>query len=412
MFEVIICSLVTILPDYLFRRFVQGKRIGQEITFFSVWYELRWGITLCAILTISLITLVFYYHPSTNTVTNYFRTVTILPETGGRVTEVLVANNEDVQAGQLLFRLDSASQEAGVNAARQKMVEVEASQSVAAAQLAAARGTVTEAEGALRQARDNLARETLLAERGSTAARASEKERLENLVSSREGSVAAAIAQMRAVEENINVLIPAQLASAEAALKQTQAELAKTEVHAGVAGRVEQFVLQPGDYVNPVLRPAGILVPALHLEKERFAAGFSQLSADVIHPGMFAEMGCYAKPFKVIPMVVAEVQNVIPSGQYRPTDMLRDPAQTGAPGSVTVFLEPLYAGGADGIPAGASCMANAYTYNHDLIEQGGLGFWKTVYLHVVDTVGLVHAILLRIHMLLMPVQSLVFTGSH
>mgnify|MGYP000551340081 CR=1 FL=1 len=412
MFEVIVCSLVTILPDFLFRRYVQGKRIGYEITFFSVWYELRWGITLCAILTISLITLVFYYHPSTSAVTNYFRTVTILPETGGRVSEVMVANNQDVEAGQLLFRLDASSQRAAVNAAEQKIAEVAASQSVAAAQLAAAQGTVTEAAGALEQARDNLAREMELAQRGSTAARASEQERLENLVASREGSFAAAEAQVAAVEENINVLIPAQLASAQAALEQAEAELAKTDVHAGVAGRVEQFVLQPGDYVNPVLRPAGILVPADHLEKERYAAGFSQLAADVLHPGMFAEMGCFAKPFKVIPMVVAEVQNVIPSGQYRPTDVLRDPAQTGAPGSITVFLEPLYPGGAEGIPAGASCVANAYTYNHDLIEEGGLGFWKTVYLHVVDTVGLVHAILLWIQMLLMPVQSLVFTGGH
>ena len=64
MFEVILCSLVTILPDYLFRRYAQGKRIGKEITFLSVWYELRYGLTACFILTISLITVVFYYHPS------------------------------------------------------------------------------------------------------------------------------------------------------------------------------------------------------------------------------------------------------------------------------------------------------------------------------------------------------------
>lgn len=45
MIEFLLCSLVTILPDYLFRRYRQGKRIGHEITFFTVWYELRWGIT-------------------------------------------------------------------------------------------------------------------------------------------------------------------------------------------------------------------------------------------------------------------------------------------------------------------------------------------------------------------------------
>jgi hypothetical protein len=55
--------MLTILPDYLFRRFVQGKRIGHEITLFSVWFELRWGITLCLILTVSLITTIFYLFP-------------------------------------------------------------------------------------------------------------------------------------------------------------------------------------------------------------------------------------------------------------------------------------------------------------------------------------------------------------
>ena len=54
MLELMICSCSTILPDYLYRRLVQGKRFGKEITFFSVWFELRWGIVACLMLTISL----------------------------------------------------------------------------------------------------------------------------------------------------------------------------------------------------------------------------------------------------------------------------------------------------------------------------------------------------------------------
>ena len=45
MLELMLCSALTVFPDFLYRRFVQGKRIGREITLFSVWYELRWGIT-------------------------------------------------------------------------------------------------------------------------------------------------------------------------------------------------------------------------------------------------------------------------------------------------------------------------------------------------------------------------------
>jgi multidrug resistance efflux pump len=108
MLEIMLCSLVTIVPDYLYRRYVQGKRIGKEITFFSVWFELRWGITACLMLTVSLITAIFYFHPSTNNATAFFRTVPIVPETIGRVAEVKVGFSEPVSQGTVLFTLDSS----------------------------------------------------------------------------------------------------------------------------------------------------------------------------------------------------------------------------------------------------------------------------------------------------------------
>ena len=126
MLELLLCSAVTILPDFLYRRFAQGKRLGREITLFSVWYELRWGITLCVILTISLITTIFYFHPSTSSAVSVFRTVTILPETSGRVAETYVGINQRVTAGQPLFRLDNTEQEAALETARRRIAEVEA----------------------------------------------------------------------------------------------------------------------------------------------------------------------------------------------------------------------------------------------------------------------------------------------
>src|SRR5690348_15183485 len=119
MFELMICSLVTILPDYLFRRYRQGKRFGKEITFYTVWFELRWGITGCLILTVLLITTVFYNHPATTSVTLYFRTIPILPEGNGRVAEIFVTSHTGaVKKGAPIFRLDSSKQEAAVETAR------------------------------------------------------------------------------------------------------------------------------------------------------------------------------------------------------------------------------------------------------------------------------------------------------
>src|SRR6476620_2926581 len=135
MLELMFCSLLTILPDYLYRRFVQGKRFGKEITFYSVWYELRWGITGCVILTVCLITVVFYNHPSTTSVTLFFRTVPIITETTGRVAEVYVGINGPVAKGAPIFRLDSSQQEAAVETARRKIAEAEADLVVAGADL-------------------------------------------------------------------------------------------------------------------------------------------------------------------------------------------------------------------------------------------------------------------------------------
>src|SRR5579864_6531402 len=117
MLELLFCSLLTIVPDYLYRRYVQGKRLGQEITLFSVWYELRWGITTCLILTVLLITVVLYNHPATHNVTSLFRTISIYPEIGGRVSEVYVGYNDRVKKGDPLFKMDGTRQEAALETA-------------------------------------------------------------------------------------------------------------------------------------------------------------------------------------------------------------------------------------------------------------------------------------------------------
>src|SRR5947207_5087316 len=109
-----ICSLLTIFPDFLFRRYVQGKRFGKEITFYSVWFELRWGIISCLMLTVALITVIFYFHPSTTTATLFYRTVPIVPEISGRVSEVHVEFSAPVKKGDVIFKLDSARQEAAI----------------------------------------------------------------------------------------------------------------------------------------------------------------------------------------------------------------------------------------------------------------------------------------------------------
>src|SRR4028118_1374838 len=126
MLELLLCSLLTILPDYLYRRYAQGKRLGREITLYSVWFELRWGIVACLMLTVGLITVIFYNHPTTTSATLFYRSVPIVPEATGRVAEINVGFSDKVAQGTPLFRLDNSKQEAALESARRKIAEVEA----------------------------------------------------------------------------------------------------------------------------------------------------------------------------------------------------------------------------------------------------------------------------------------------
>ena len=333
MLELLLCSLVTILPDYLYRRYGQGKRLGKEITFYSVWFELRWGITACLILTVSLITVIFYNHPSTNNVTLFFRTIPIVPETNGRVAEVNVGVSGPIAQGAPIFRLDSSKQEAAVETARRKIAEVDAELLVARSDILKAEGQVQEARSAHQQTLDELETKEELQRRNPGNVAFREIERLRVRAEGNLGAIASATASKQGSEERITTLLPAQKASAQAELAQAEVELAKTVIRAGVSGRVEQFALRVGDIVNPFMRPAGVLIPEGAGQRILFA-GFGQIEAQIMKKGMVAEVTCVSKPWKVIPMVVTEVQDYIAAGQFRGGEQLID-AQ----------LEALYKGG-------------------------------------------------------------------
>ena len=229
MLELILCSLITVLLDYLFRRHAQGKRWGDQITFFMMWYELRWGIIACLLFTVSLITVIFYDHPSNTNAGTYLRTIPLIPEGGGRVEHLFVKNGESVEAGDPLFSLLDTAQVAGVNIAESQIDQIASAFAQAEVQLEAAKATLVQAKSA---------------------------------------------------------------------------------------------------------RPA----------------------------------------------------------------------------TPTVVTEPLYEGGLSQVMPGSKCIANAYTNNHELLESGDLGLGKTLFLHMLGTVGALHAVILRMQELLLPVQILVFAG--
>jgi multidrug resistance efflux pump len=412
MLELLFCATLTVLPDYLFRRYAQGRRLGHEITLFSVWYELRYGITLCLLLTVSLITVVFYFHPSTTAAVSYFRTVSVMPDSIGRVKEVYVGLNEDVVAGQPLFKLDTDREEAALASARLRVAEVAAQIEVAKTELATSDAQIAQAEAALQQAMDELTRQLTLRERDPGVVTQRQIDTLQSTVDGRQAAVAAARSQKQSLEAQISVLLPAQQAAAEASVAEAQVLLDHRTVMASISGRLTQFTLRPGDVLNPNFRTAGVLIPK-DAGRGYLEAGFSQIEAQVLKPGMTAEALCYSQPFTIVPMVVTGVQSVIATGQFTATERLVDPGAAPPPGSVLTLLEPMFEGGFDGVPPGSSCIVNAYTSNHERLHSDeALSTGTRIWLHTVDTVAIVHAILLRSQALLMPVRALVLGGGH
>ena len=80
------------------------------------------------------------------------------------------------------------------------------------------------------------------------------------------------------------------------------------------------------------------------------------------------------------------------------------------PGTLLASLEPLFKGGIDDVTPGSSCIANAYSNNHDTIVAKDTGAIRGAVLHVVDALALVHALILRLQALVLPFKTLVFSG--
>jgi multidrug resistance efflux pump len=408
MFELMLCSLFTLVPDYLYRRYVQGKRIGKEITLFSMWYELRWGITGCVMLTVLLITTIFYYHPSTSSAALFFRTVPIVPEGSGRVAEVKVDFSAPVKKGDVLFTLDSSKQQAAFETARRKIAEIDAQLISAKVDVVKAEAQLQQANSDYKQAKDELDVKSDLQRRNPGIVPQRDIEKLQVLVDGRQAAIDAAAAAKQSAEVQVSTLLPASKASAEAELAQAQVELDKTVIRAGVDGRVEQFLLRPGDVVNPLMRPAGILIPA-GAGQRSLQAGFGQIEAQVLRPGMIAEAACTSLPWTIIPMVITSVQDYIAAGQFRGGEQLVE-VSNARPGTLLAVLEPLEKDGLADVTAGSSCIVNAYTSNHEEIASKDTPALRGFVLHAIDTVGLVHAMLLRIQALLLPIKTLVLSG--
>lgn len=234
-------------------------------------------------------------------------TVSVSPQIAGYVAEVLVSDNQRVQPGQVLVRLDPAEAsaaleqaEARVAALRAAVANVDDRAALEAAQVGERAAALQSARAQADLARADLDRYGRLAEQGyvssqriqSTRAKAAEAEAGVNQ------AAAGLEAQRRAAGAlgSVRAQTLAELRQAEAAVERARLDLDRTLIRAPVAGVVGARGVRPGQYV----RPGGQLMSVVPLGDAYVVANFKETQVGRLALGQTVEIEADAFPGRVI----------------------------------------------------------------------------------------------------------------
>lgn len=376
--------LLTSFPVII--RYFQLKRRGEAMT---VW-NMRTAVLIWAGLAFFLFLAIFYFHPKSYSGLVPFRTVSVVAQTSGPVTEVAVLNGQRVSAGDLLFRIENSSQKAELKKAEAEFAKIAAAETKARENLKVVQATVVEATASLENLRVDLDNAITLVER-NVGTRDAVRD-LEASFAVAGAELSAARAQVDLAQSELSENIPAQREAAQAALEAAQAALDKTEVRAFSGGTVTQLAMSVGSPASTlILSPAMVIIPDRPAGfPVRLVAGFSQVARSTVYQDMPAEIACDSNinlSFQdaVLPARVVSIQPAVASGQIVPGARLLDPAETARRGSMLVYFELLYPEHEEIMLDGSGCLVQTYTNN----LPGFLG-------HVIAVTGVIKAVGLRI----------------
>jgi membrane fusion protein (multidrug efflux system) len=240
--------------------------------------------------------------------------VRIAPQVAGRVARVLVDDNQEVSAGQLMVEIDPAYFQAKLDqavanhaAATSGLEQAKAQQAAANANAEEARAEVGVAEANATNAAKQLKRTEPLVERQFASRQqldndlATARSTNSNLLASQK-KLAAADAQLQVAASQIDTA-KANLKSAVAQEEQARLDLDYTRVVAPDAGRVAHKTVAAGDYVQ-----VGQNLMALVPLKVWVTANFKETQLDHMRPGDKANLHIDAYPDRAVKGHVASVQ--------------------------------------------------------------------------------------------------------
>ena len=240
----------------------------------------------------------------------------VSPRVAGRVRRVLVTDNQDVAAGQVLVELDPADLEnrlaearAGEAQARAQLANAEAQRGVIAAQLGQARAGEGVAAANATNAASELTRIRQLQASNTGAVTEEQVDRVTAQAASTKAQLQAAhnaVAVVQAQEINASRQIDAARAGLQSATAQAaQAELTRSyaQVKAGIAGRIARKTVAEGNYVTP-----GAELMAIVPREVYVTANFKETQLARMRPGQPVEVKVDAFPDLKLTGRVASVQ--------------------------------------------------------------------------------------------------------
>lgn len=376
--------LLTSFPAVI--RYYQLKRRGEAMT---VW-NMRTAMFLWAFLAFFLFLAIFYFHPKSYSGLLPFRTVSVVAQTSGPVTELAVQNWQRVAAGDLLFRIENSKQRAALKQAEAEFDKIAAAEVKAADTVKVAQANVVMASASLDKLKGDLENaQTLLARNSGSR----ETLRLaESSFAVGEASLAGAQAQVNLAQADISQSLPSQRKAAEAALESAKAALAMTEVRSFTDGIITQLAMSEGSPASTlILSPAMVIIPDRPEKLPlRITAGFSQVTRTTLYEGMPAEISCDTNiglsfSNTVLPARVRYVQPAISTGQIIPGGRLVDLDERVRRGSLLVYLELEHREQEMLMLDGTGCLVQTYTTN----LSGFTG-------HLIAATGVIKAVGLRL----------------
>ncbi|MGR5433151.1 HlyD family secretion protein [Vibrio owensii] len=244
--------------------------------------------------------------PFTTQATLHRNVATIAPEVSGVITDVMVNNGELVEKGQPLFAIDASSYQLKVAQAKAELRQARESDSAKWQQLAAAKQTQSQREFEYHNAKQKLARNQKLRNKGL----ATEQELDDALTNTQVASsaVEAANAEVKRIEAELSTQDrTAAIELAEAKLASAELDLSHTQIVAQTEGVVTNLQLQSGSYITQGTASL-LLVDEAHAW---ISADFNEKGIDKLTNGREVLVSFDALPGKVFTGEVSSQERAI-----------------------------------------------------------------------------------------------------